>query len=456
MASLEIVNSTHLAGEPPKNQQEARVIANKALDYLQQGKNEEALALFLKALESDSEMVMALSGTIEAYMNLGYSIHALEYIPKALELDPNNLGINLLYAKILIERYRYNEAKKICERLYKSYPNDPKVMVVYLQYLLSVNSYKTAKQISERLLKISKSPSSYNNTGLIYLELGDMKTAIELFRKGFYQFIKHPISNSKPPEPFMEVSLAKEALLDIKRALDSLKIPFILVAGTLLGIYRDGDILPHDKDIDFGLPWNTPRLELINALKAYGYTCTYSEEEIMGSKGLWNISVAHIKYGIGIDFFFIQPRDDGYVYWGLDKNGKTFLTRNKKFGRSTIEYVGETFYIPDNPAEHLEEIYGEGWGTPQANYNTLILGANIVDISGVGIALCYNHCLGNICEGRYKKAHGYTMQLLSVHNDPILEKVKLHIEEHVNDQQWYEPIPIKQHRTDNTIFGLNK
>lgn len=51
----------------------------------------------------------------------------------------------------------------------------------------------------------------------------------------------------------MNNKLAIKDLKLIKRILDKLKVPFFLNFGTLLGIYRDGKILPDDKDIDIGI-----------------------------------------------------------------------------------------------------------------------------------------------------------------------------------------------------------
>lgn len=45
------------------------------------------------------------------------------------------------------------------------------------------------------------------------------------------------------------------ALMAIADTLDAASVPFHLVGGTLLGIYRDGQPFPHDKDVDLGIPF---------------------------------------------------------------------------------------------------------------------------------------------------------------------------------------------------------
>ena len=84
----------------------------------------------------------------------------------------------------------------------------------------------------------------------------------------------------------------------------------------------------------------------------------------------------------------------------------------------------------------------------------MIMSDIIYDPDGVGIALCYNHCLGALCEAYYKKGHGYAMQLLSVHDDPLLQKLKDYLEKNLSEE-WYPPIPLRKNRTNNKkLFGI--
>ncbi|MDE6978331.1 MAG: hypothetical protein K2O85_02035, partial [Helicobacter sp.] len=220
----------------------------------------------------------------------------------------------------------------------------------------------------------------------------------------------------------------------------------------ILGIYRDGDLLPHDKDVDLGLPWNVPRAELIHTVCKYNFACNYTEEDIAGEKGQWNISIVHVPTGTTIDFFFLKPESDKIVL-GIHKNGKTLYGRQSNTGRMQIDYAGTTFWTFGKLDSYLGELYGEGWRTPQANYNTLILSETVDDPDGVGIALCYNHCLGALCESYYKKGHGYAMQLLSVIDDPLLQEVKDYLEANLHEK-WYPPIPLRAERRSIKEFGI--
>jgi len=62
-------------------------------DLLGEGKYEEAISIYDKALVIDPNHVPTLSNKGFALLNLGLNQEALEYFDKALAIDPNNADI---------------------------------------------------------------------------------------------------------------------------------------------------------------------------------------------------------------------------------------------------------------------------------------------------------------------------------------------------------------------------
>ena len=419
-----------------------------------EGKYQEALVGYNQLIQTNPTAANYL-GLAKTYDKLNYTIHAIEVLNEGIAKYPQNLDLQLSLAHLYFGAQNLNAAKVILEPLYESNKENLAVVASYLNYLITTNDYKKAKTLIPFLSKHgSHHIGILNNIGLVYIELGDMRSAMQTFRKGFKVFLANPLPKAAPKaQEFMDQEAGKKGLLAIKKALDELGVPFMIAAGTLLGIYRDGELLPHDKDIDLAIPWSVPRTELINAVQRYGFACHYSQDDIAGEKGKYNISLVHVATGSTIDFFFIKPEGD-VIVGGIYKNGKILHTRRTNRGRCQIEYAGQKWQTFGEPDLFLEEIYGKDWRTPQANYNTLILSESIYDPDGIGIALCYNHCLGAICEKFYKKAHGYAMQLLSVHDDLLLLEVKKHLENNLSEN-WYPPIPYRKKRTNNkSLFGI--
>ncbi|MDE7195581.1 MAG: hypothetical protein K2N69_01015 [Helicobacter sp.] len=419
-----------------------------------EGKYQEALVEYHKIVQSNPVAANYL-GLAQTYKKLNHTIHAIEALNEGIARNPQSLELQLLLAQTHLGMHNANAAKNIIEPLYHVHHDNLTIVALYMNILIALGDYQKGLELIPFLSKnASNHAGILNNIGLIYIETGDMHNAIASFRKGFRTIIANPLPKAAPrAQEFMDQGSAKAGLLAIKKTLDELGVPFLLAGGTILGIHRDGDILPHDKDVDLGLPWGIPRAELIHTLKHYNFVCNYTEEDIAGEKGQWNISVVHVPTGTTIDFFFCKVEENKLII-GLNKNGKVLQNRFTNTGRCQVEYAGETFLTFGSLDKHLEEFYGKDWCVPQANYNSLILSDSVYDPDGVGIALCYNHCLGALCEAYYKKGHGYAMQLLSVHDDPLLLKLKNYLEKNLNEE-WYPPIPLRKNRTNNKkLFGI--
>ncbi len=428
-----------------------------AAQLYKEGKYQEALVAY-NALVQTNPVAANYLGLAQCYQKLGYTIHAIEALNEGIAKYPQNLDLQLCLAQTHFSAHNLDAAKEILEPLYASNKENLIVVALYLNYCIATQDYHKATTLIPFL---SKKGGNYigiwNNIGLVYVEMGDMRSAMQTFRKGFKVFLANPLPKAAPEaQEFLDQEAGKKALLAIKNALDELGVPFLLAAGTLLGIYRDGDLLPHDKDIDLMLPWNIPRLELVDAVSRYGFVCFASKEDIVGEKGQWNIILKHVASDATIDLFFLKPEGDKLVH-SIYKNGKILSISETNTGRSQIEYAGQTFWTYGDIELYLIEKYGEDWRTPKANHNGLILSntdGRTHDPYGIGITLCYNHCLGALCESRYKKGHGYTLQLLSVHDDPLLLKVKKYLEKNLKEE-WYPHIPYRKSRTNNrTLFGI--
>ena len=153
-------------------------------------------------------------------------------------------------------------------------------------------------------------------------------------------------------------------LLNVKRILDTNKIPFFLVFGTLLGAYREQRFIPHDKDVDIGLFINykskVKRLIDKGIFKKYGLhytgdnfklfsTFRYKEEEI---------DLFYFNSSTKPNDEKISPANSRYV---IAKYGPL----------KDIAFLGTTFKTVTNVEDSLVDSYGEDWKTPKKWYGAL-------------------------------------------------------------------------------------
>lgn len=138
--------------------------------------------------------------------------------------------------------------------------------------------------------------------------------------------------------------------------LNSQKVKYQLGCGTLLGAYRDGDIIPHDHDIDIDV-FGEPDLNAFN-----GWTLMRTQhwgDKLMSAvfkceqNLVFDMCIFHDLYGgdwlhLGTAGIVVRP---------------TYSLKNKK-----IEFGEGKYNIPKETERYLEGRYGN-WKTPAKSSN---------------------------------------------------------------------------------------
>lgn len=189
----------------------------------------------------------------------------------------------------------------------------------------------------------------------------DYDYATQLWRKVISQKVKHRLSLSllrSRRKPFTP-GRAKLALSDLQQTLLAVNIPIFLISGTLLGCVRENAMLGHDQDIDVGISANIDQQLLINALRHAGYF------HLLPQRYNGCLRVRHIN-GIAIDIF-VHYLEAERVWHG----GSKVRWHNTPFKLQQVKFVGEQYWIPDQPERYLEENYGD-WQTPRKSFDSTL------------------------------------------------------------------------------------
>lgn len=368
-------------------------------------------------------------------------LRALACITRADGLAPDAFKTRLIHVQVLMKAHRWAKVPSLMDSLRESEPTHPKVQQLRLQQLLEEERYAEAEPLARERRDADPVPETLNSYGLVLLNLGRSDEAVAEMRRGIRYVLNNPPrpGEGAAPRPYMDVGDARQALGALKDVLGRLRIPFFLSFGTLLGIVRDGELIPHDKDMDVGLPWKTPRLPLVEALTDHGFSCpqidSYRRDEPQ-----WYLTVLHRDTGITIDFFFARPVD-GRVEMGFAKGDDVLASSFEPFKLAPIEYAGQTFMIPSPAERHLAEVYGPRWQQPDANYDTTLVGANLCERSHhISLTMGYNRLLGHLGKRQWKKAHGYCLQFQSVTHDPMIDQLRDLLESRF-DEDWFPERP---------------
>lgn len=184
--------------------------------------------------------------------------------------------------------------------------------------------------------------------------------------------------DATPPKkkPDFDVAAANESLKAVNRILRERGLQPFLMSGVLLGYVREGQLLPHDKDLDMGLIGWENQFEVAQALLAAGHYHV-SWRYLRGAQ-TYLLDAIDLKNGIAIDFFFFHPHADHFLH-GIDyKYGFTQNLRFSPFALQEVDFLGDRFWIPDNADQNLSENYGD-WRTPQSSYVVTVESPALVD-----------------------------------------------------------------------------
>jgi len=176
------------------------------------------------------------------------------------------------------------------------------------------------------------------------------------------------------------IGKARKMLFCSTNFLDKYGIKYFLEGGTLLGIVRDGDLLPWDHDVDISIDYadaeKFDKLRWRFYLKGYRVTCrrgvqSYgpiksNDYRIFKVKPL-GLSFLKMFYPTLVDKMvvldiFVKKDDDTHTYW--QSMGKILRVDKSHYqSQEFVELNGRKLTVPNNYKDYLTAKYGD-WSIP--------------------------------------------------------------------------------------------
>lgn len=172
--------------------------------------------------------------------------------------------------------------------------------------------------------------------------------------------------------------LTKNILKNVTAILEKHGIRYWLDFGTLLGIIRQGELLPWDEDADICIHGDD--LNKFNAIKRkfplrYRMSYRYDYSNRLPGK----LRVVKIKYWYKKYFrlfnirelhldVFIKYKIDDYYYW-IGSNALKRVKAQYHDHLDTIIWDNQKFFIPSDVDNYLTDLFGD-WKTPVQNYDS--------------------------------------------------------------------------------------
>ena len=248
------------------------------------------------------------------YKQKGYYNDSEKYYQKAIKLNSYDSHLFINYALMKIDDEKYDEAINIIKRALQKNNNEPELLTTLGFCYIKADKFNEALEILKKALKIGKNKEKiYYLLGQTYIELGELDISLNFFNNVLDLYLEalNKAKILKPPvsSKYMDTNNAKEVLKKIYKAFKDKSIDIFLSSGTLLGIVRDGDLLPYDKDIDIGVDWEVSREiveETLSELNFRILKLSYKEKE-------WLVTGANRELGVTVDVFFYKKLDKKVV-----------------------------------------------------------------------------------------------------------------------------------------------
>ena len=184
---------------------------------------------------------------------------------------------------------------------------------------------------------------------------------------------KSALSPNKTYRPFEDPRTRELARVMLEYVDDLLKqagIPYYVDHGTLLGLIRDGDLLPWDDDLDLSVPaaFTAATLQAVQEGRAtlpHAEELEWTAETIVDSDQhrifgvIWSYpednGLQLRKFAVSLWFMFPQ---DGQIRQYINSAPDAFFA-----GRDELAYRGRMYPIPKQARDYLKFHYGE-WQVP--------------------------------------------------------------------------------------------
>lgn len=143
----------------------------------------------------------------------------------------------------------------------------------------------------------------------------------------------------------------RDNLLTVKEVFDEYGLDFWLMFGCFLGLYRDGDLISYDTDIDLALRSEDEGLynkcEKALFKKGFKEICTHKHARAVK------------RHGVSMDFLFFKDKGRKKIYGYVDSIDSADFEKY-----NFVTWMGKEFRIFCNPERWLKYIYGADWKTP--------------------------------------------------------------------------------------------
>lgn len=318
----------------------------------------------------------------------------------------------LSLSKELYEVAFYGDCDKVYQFALNKYPSSLSWKIEVLNYQIKISHlYPNHKESILGNLKYlypyCELYQDFFNMGICFSSAGYLNDAIKMYDVAF-QKIQPNLAFEEIKLPF-DANQCRESMdeiIDILEAFDYQPFP---IGGSLLGLFRDGKFMDHDKDADIGLfvkDYNEICQIVANICEHKQFICPNMMNKPKESN-YWNVAIQDHNRNIVIDLFFFY-HDQNNIVEGLHSPCGILKWSFTPFTLVRYELVGKLYWVPNDIELFLTDLFGANWTQSIKVWDSLLNCPNLTkDSSSAVIFYGLMRLYVSIDENKITKAENY-------------------------------------------------
>ena len=351
----------------------------------------------------------------------------MQEVAESPRFDPVALDVGCAQARQWLQAGEAAQAWALLQQLAQTHPRQavvPRLQGTVLsatgQHALALEHYRAALALAPH-----DGLTLASAGGCLHL-LGDLPAAVQHYRGALQSQCGAPLRIEVPPQPSFDSAAAAQRLWQVLPQLASGGIHAFATAGTLLGLVREGRLLPFDKDLDIGLPFNQMQAA-VTLLLGSGWQRTSAP------RGMVNPVMLDDGQGLSLDLCgYLAETDGGPALGGFWLQGAPAdwqrVTQFPVLHLHKQHPPSGTVWTVTDPEAWLAALYGPDWRIPDPDFDTVISARNLRGFAVVTQCYAFSRIYEAWLQGRLHKAAALTCQSLRhLPDDALLLQVREHL-----------------------------
>ncbi|MBB1487242.1 tetratricopeptide repeat protein [Oceanospirillum sediminis] len=399
--------------------------------HLSSGQLTSAYTLTRQLLEQEPENGAAWVALYNIYSQQEKNKEALIALERAADLLPSDIDVQLAYASRLFQSGDLSQAEARCLALIKKRSELSRPYVHLGRIAEQRGQIHAAEQYYSKALTL-ESDELYSRAGLGLLTMyqGKLPEAIHHFREVLSILLKgETFVRDSPPDNGFNRTEIETLMWKTLASMSANGVHAFLTGGALLGMEREGCLLPFDRDLDIAVP-HQEIPQAARLLLSNGW-----EKVVLPMPMLTPLPFKHKATGIVLDIYAVEIEEGtGNVISGTWMKGipwewqRVIVFPGPLSLHIEVRPEGKVWTLDDKDS-WLSALYGD-WRTPDPYFSTPVCAYNQRSFSLLAQVYGYNRLTGLWKNGSIKRAlHIAKYMAANFEDDVLLKSVHSHLQQ---------------------------